>query len=476
VSFLHGARSFYRRLPKGIAVVFLSIVVLAVGASIANQILGFVQSWEYLTGLSKTHPDIARFILVHPSAVILAAGVLGLLMIFLWAAFHHEAPSAPSTAEPQVAEQQESTHQTAPTVVPIIPAAADKRLARLEAAEAEIATATERFCETKSSPVTATFIEDGDTLFLRITNPGPSAQFRAIVRFEDTVELLRPQGLVYGVWNQRSSPDVELLRGESLDLVAAERRPYSKGDLITHYFQWHFPYYDGTERKEVVTANYFARNYSAEIWQDKWERLSDDLEMTLRLDLLSKMLAEPLVKTVNFKGASWNDPSIPFRSDGSQESIERLKESYPIICRSVTYALEYVTDDLFLPAQANAAHAMLVDMLQRYIAGPCLEAKERLDFDLSIPAPVNSLVTRLQTLLRRYGVLVDSIKRTAGIVFGDQAYQSEGFAGLYKRHAACVEELRRLGRRSEWGVIVASTDQLSQILAEMPTPSKSEPA
>jgi hypothetical protein len=324
--------------------------------------------------------------------------------------------------------------------------------------------------------VTATLIEDHDTLFLRVTNPGPPAHFRVRLRFEDTVELLRPKGLVYGVWNQAPSPDVEILSGESLDLLVANRRPYSKGHLVTGYYQWHFPYYDGADRKEIVTKGYFALNYTAEVWQDKWDRLPDDLEVALHLELLSKALAQPLAIMVNFKGAAWSDPDAAAANTGSREAVGRFRESYPIITKAVVYASDHALADLLMPAQANKEHRLSMGLIQACIVHPCVQAKEVLDHDLAASAPVASLTTDLQRLLSKYGLAVEYIRRGASVILGDEKYdRSQGYAGLYQRHMECMSELSRLARWPEFEALRASIDGLSQLQMRPPLVNSAAP-
>ncbi len=318
------------------------------------------------------------------------------------------------------------------------------------------------------SPIETTFFEEDDLLFLRVMNPGTSANFRVSLSFEKTIEIDRPKGLVYGVWNGAPSAEVDIRSGESRDLLVAERAPVETGDLIGPYYQWQFPYFDGTAKKLVSTRRHFLRNYMAAIWQDPWERMPDDPEMVVRFDILSDT-SSARTKTVTFKGAAWNDPSIIQSASGSQEDIERIREAYPVVERAVGYACEYVVAHLLMPSHSNQAQALLVGLLGSCIATPCRAAREAFEFGLAIPSPTGTLVISLERLLGHYGVLIDYIERVALVVLGKhQFYWSEGYAGLHQRHSACVGELRRLSRRSALTSLHTTGAELSQRLTKPP--------
>jgi hypothetical protein len=89
--FLRNAWSFYRKLPKALALISLVPILLGVIVLSANQILGFIQSWEYLRALSHAHPTMVQFISGRYLAVTLVvSGFTSLALIFLWAAFLHD--------------------------------------------------------------------------------------------------------------------------------------------------------------------------------------------------------------------------------------------------------------------------------------------------------------------------------------------------------------------------------------------------
>jgi hypothetical protein len=100
MSFLENARTFYRKLPKGLALVFLVVVLVGAVALPVNTILGFVQSWQFLQAFFREHTAIVQFLSGHLAVILVVAGFSGLLLIFLWAAFHHEAAPSSQPATP----------------------------------------------------------------------------------------------------------------------------------------------------------------------------------------------------------------------------------------------------------------------------------------------------------------------------------------------------------------------------------------
>jgi hypothetical protein len=92
MAFLHGARAFYHKLPKGLALIFLVVVLAGACAVALNAVAGAAQSYEYVRDFSHTHPAVFHALSGNLPVAIITVGVLGFLLISLWAAFYHAVP------------------------------------------------------------------------------------------------------------------------------------------------------------------------------------------------------------------------------------------------------------------------------------------------------------------------------------------------------------------------------------------------
>lgn len=117
-----------------------------------------------------------------------------------------------------------------------------------------------------TSSVEAAFVEENDTLYLRVKNLGAAARFRAQLTFQNGLDLYPPRTSVYGVWDQAQTQDVEIFTGESRDLRIASISARSRKELVYGY-SWHFDYLEGTALKRVTTDGVFNRNYLEHSWE-----------------------------------------------------------------------------------------------------------------------------------------------------------------------------------------------------------------
>jgi hypothetical protein len=270
--------------------------------------------------------------------------------------------------------------------------------------------------------VAAEFVEENDTLFLRVKNLGAADRFRARLTFKSGISLRPTRADLYGIWDQARGHDAEIFTGESCNLVIGSISARSQREII-YGFSWRFNYLDGSDKNQVTTEDSFNRNYL----EHRWEKSIDDPEAEIVIEIFAGILPQPIIKTVLFKGAAWRDPSVATPLLVRQEAIERLREILPTLERAVIYACEYVIADLWIPANRDASHAVNFEFLQIYLVPPCRHAIEAITVDLRAAVPLESIVTVVQDMLRKYAILVSYIVRVGIIIFGeDRFYSSEG--------------------------------------------------
>jgi hypothetical protein len=95
MSFLSGARSFYRKLPKWLA--FLCLLPILAGLIVLSfqTFLGYLQSYDYLRNFPRNHPVAYNVLSRNLGVTLVACGFLGLFLIFIWAALQTEVVALP---------------------------------------------------------------------------------------------------------------------------------------------------------------------------------------------------------------------------------------------------------------------------------------------------------------------------------------------------------------------------------------------
>ncbi len=136
MAFLSEARAFYRKLPKGLIVIFLFVILAGVLFGPVSMVLSIAQAVDYVRAFPVLHPDITKFLAVYLSPLLVITGFVGLFLIFLWATLnphpsngvdpHYSSSSldvlsSTSTAFPPITSEEVSDDEIVPTLLERLP-------------------------------------------------------------------------------------------------------------------------------------------------------------------------------------------------------------------------------------------------------------------------------------------------------------------------------------------------------------------
>ena len=207
MAFLQDARAFFHKLPKGLLVFFILIVVVATVCKTFYEVVNLAQAYFFLLTLPVEHPFLFGFLLKYSFHLLLAFGLLGLLSITVWAAFHPvETPVSASVGGPLIEDEQRVTTARKPEV------------------------------SLRVEP-----IFDTDTQYLCVHNLGVAAiEVHGLLSSVAGLQGL-PVGRVLATWEGTDKKKLVIEHGEFRKLIVAKREhSYNRGDR----YRWAFPYYE----------------------------------------------------------------------------------------------------------------------------------------------------------------------------------------------------------------------------------------
>jgi hypothetical protein len=122
------------------------------------------------------------------------------------------------------------------------------------------------------------------------------------------------------------------------------------------------------------------------------------------------------VAAADARAAEAEERELQRKRERERPDVERFREIYFQVATAAVYATDSVVPDLPLAAaHGNRAHMLMYNLLNTYVVPPCRRAKDRLDGDLNVSsvAPLETIISDLQCLLREYGTLVGAIEEAA---------------------------------------------------------------